>query len=91
MKHFHRYEKTILGKNNYVVFRCNLPNCNHYIAEKLAIGKQSICNRCGDTFILDKRAMKFVKPYCVNCVKGKKTPSHDKLLEFIEANDMSSS
>lgn len=89
-KHVHRYEKTILGKKGYTVFRCNLPDCTHYLAAKVAEGKLCICNRCGDEMLLDKRAMKFVKPYCVNCVKMKKRPSHDKLLEYIEANDLSS-
>lgn len=87
--HIHRYEKTILGKNNYVVFRCNLPNCAHYVNSKLVEGKITLCNRCGEEMILDKRAMKFVKPYCVNCVKVRKSASHDKLLDFIEANDTS--
>ncbi len=91
MKHIHRYEKTVMGKNGYTVFRCNLPNCMHYVAAKLAEGKATICNRCGSEMILDRRAMKFVKPYCVDCVKVRKSKSHDKLLEFIEANDMSSS
>ena len=87
MNHIHRYEKTVLGKNGYTVFRCNLPECTHYVAARLAEGKKTICNRCGDEMILDKRAMRFVKPYCVNCVKTKKSEAHDKLLEFIEANN----
>jgi late competence protein required for DNA uptake (superfamily II DNA/RNA helicase) len=81
--HVHRYERAILGKKGYTVFRCNLPDCNHYISAKLAEGKLTICNRCGNQMLLDRRAMKFVKPYCVDCVKVKKSDTHDKLLEFI--------
>ena len=84
-KHIHRYEKIILGKNGYVVFRCNLPDCSHYIAERLARGKKSICNRCGDEMVLDTRAMKLVKPHCVDCIEIKtKTNKHDDILEFLE-------
>ena len=84
MKHIHRYEKTILGKNNYIIFRCNLPSCPHYVSAKLAEGKLTLCNRCGEQMLLDKRAMRFVKPYCVNCVQIKKKDIHEKILEFLE-------
>ncbi len=88
MKHIHRYEKTILGKNGYTVFRCNLPSCTHYVAANLALGRLTICNRCGEQMILDKRAARLTKPHCVNCIQVKKKSSqHDKLLEFIEAHD----
>ncbi len=84
MRHIHRYERAILGKNNYVVYKCNLPDCNHYISEKLIKGKRSLCNRCGDQMIMDSRAMKLVKPHCINCIAIRKKPEHDKLLEFVE-------
>lgn len=82
--HVHRYEKVILGKKGYTVFRCNLPNCNHYIAEKLAAGKESVCNRCGNVMILDKRAMRLTRPHCVDCIQVRKKGEHDTLLEFLE-------
>lgn len=88
MKHIHRYEKTILGKKNYVVFRCNLPDCSHYLVYKFAIGKKCLCNRCDNEMILDFRAAQFVKPYCVDCVKTKKKDDYDKLLEYIEKTVM---
>lgn len=82
--HTHRYERKVLGKNGYTVFRCNLPDCMHYIAATLAEGKKTICNRCGCEMILDKRAIKLEKPHCVDCIETKKSEAHDKLLEFIE-------
>jgi formylmethanofuran dehydrogenase subunit E len=88
-KHTHRYEKVIMGKKNTVFFRCNFPSCTHYLQAKLAEGKLSICNRCGNEFILDRRAMKFVKPYCVNCTAiKKKSPEHDTILEFLGAHNL---
>ena len=91
MRHIHRYEKKVLGRKGYTVFACNLPDCKHYIAANLAEGKRTICNRCGGEMILDKRAMRLVKPHCADCIEvRKKGPSHDKLLEFLEANDLHS-
>lgn len=84
MAHVHRYEKVILGKKGYTVFKCNLPLCNHYIQAKLAEGKMTLCNRCGNEMLLDKRAMKLVKPHCADCIIVKKKDSHDALLEYLE-------
>lgn len=91
IQHTHRYERAILGKDpskGYVIFRCNLPDCGYYIAARLVRGKRTICNRCGNDMLMDARAMKLEKPHCVDCIKVKKKPSHDKLLEYIEVNDL---
>ena len=71
MNHLHRYEKVILGKNNYTVFRCNLPLCNHYIREELAGGKLCLCNRCNEPMELDSKIMKLRLPHCHNCTKSR--------------------
>lgn len=83
-KHVHRYEKTVLGKNGYTVFRCNLPACSHYVHEKLVAGKRALCNRCGGEMIMDTRAMKLTKPHCSECIQVRKKPEHDTILEFLE-------
>ena len=83
--HIHRYEKTVIGKNNYTIFRCNLPDCMHYIAAKLAEGKQTLCNRCGEVMILDKRAMTLIKPHCVDCIEVRKKEGHDAILDFLSS------
>lgn len=86
--HTHRYERVVMGKNNYVAFKCNLPTCPHYVSEALVAGKLSICNRCGGTFILDNRAMKLVKPHCIDCVevkiKAEKKEEFNALADFLE-------
>lgn len=84
----HRYEKKVLGRRGYTVFACNLPGCEHYIRAELAKNKISLCNRCGKEMILDTRALKLVKPHCVDCIEIRsKAPIHDKLLEYIENQD----
>jgi late competence protein required for DNA uptake (superfamily II DNA/RNA helicase) len=83
--HIHRYEKVILGKNGYTVFKCNLPDCAHYVAAKLVNGKQSICNRCGNVMIMDARAMKLTKVHCVDCIEVRKKENHDAILDFLNS------
>ena len=70
--HLHRYERVILGKNNYTVFRCNLPLCSHYLREELANGKACLCNRCNQPMTLDAKIMKLRLPHCHNCTQPKK-------------------
>lgn len=71
--HVHKYERVILGKNNYVVFRCTLPYCQHYIREALAAGKACICNRCGNEMHLDSKSMKLRFPHCHTCTAPRQT------------------
>jgi late competence protein required for DNA uptake (superfamily II DNA/RNA helicase) len=77
-----------MGKDKNTFFRCNLPDCNHYVQSKLVKGKRTLCNRCNNEMIMDARAMKLEKPHCVDCIKVRRKPSHDKLLEYIEAQDI---
>lgn len=72
--HVHMYQRKDIGKapNSYIVYACALPNCTHYIAEQFAMGKQSLCNKCGNEFYLDKYVIQGVRvnPYCPDC-RGK--------------------
>jgi hypothetical protein len=80
--HLHRYERVILGKNNYTVFRCNLPLCSHYLREELANGKRCLCNRCNQPMELDGKTMKLRLPHCHTCTK----PKPKKRIENVEVN-----
>ena len=43
----HYYRRVRMGKDKkYVVFRCILPNCSHYVPKELAIGRQAVCWKC---------------------------------------------
>ena len=48
--HIHKYQKAKLG--NFVVFKCMLPGCPHYIRRELVIGRESICWNCNTKMIL---------------------------------------
>ena len=87
--HLHRYTRKKLGKNNYIVFKCNLAGCDHYVRKELAEGKIAECNRCGQPFILTKAAMQLAKPHCIKCVVPKDKETHDAIKEFLEQSETS--
>jgi hypothetical protein len=79
----HRYRRSIgrLTKHNKEsgfkdVFKCTLPNCTHYAKDFLILGKESICNKCGQVFILPMatRALTNV-PHCKKCTKKRYKPT----------------
>ena len=66
--HIHKYKKDILGKD-YVIYRCVLPGCTHYLPERLIKGKFCVCWRCGEPFIIK---LLHSKPHCDDCIEKKK-------------------
>lgn len=54
----HRYRRTELGKNKYVVYSCILTNCTHYLSKSLMLGKESLCHRCEGTLILTQEHLR---------------------------------
>ena len=74
--HVHKYHRRRLGASSQV-WACALPNCTHYQPkhmESMVEGKQSICNQCGDEFILNVDALSEDKPRCENCRLGRDKP-----------------
>lgn len=62
--HIHKYLKVVAGQNNFVVYRCMLPSCRHFLRKEFAYGQESICWKCGNTFILTQKHRRQVKPTC---------------------------
>lgn len=52
-----------------MVFFCALPDCSYKTNTSLALGKRSICWRCGNDFIMDEYSLRLAKPHCSNCHK----------------------
>jgi hypothetical protein len=70
----HRYVKFNYKKpGTATLWRCILPNCGHYVVDKLVIGRQSICNRCNHVFEMKLSNLTQKKPHCLVCTK-KGTP-----------------
>ena len=64
----HKYQLVDIGRNKkYLVYRCMLPNCTHYLPHRnLIIGKESLCSNCSRQFIIGKDET-LVKPVCHIC------------------------
>lgn len=90
-QHVHKYQKRKLGKNkDYVVFACALPNCRHYIAPQLAIGKASLCNKCGEIFLITaemaRPGREQLKPHCDSCTRGRKVKVPSSIIDEFMRN-----
>jgi hypothetical protein len=78
MKHkIHKYERSTLGKNEHIIYRCKLPGCGHYILNKeLAEGRLSLCwgKDCNNATQISKQMIqKEIKhPMCTKCKELRK-------------------
>lgn len=64
-KHTHRLKRHKYN-NGTIVYFCTL-DCNFKIDPKLAIGKLSVCNRCGEPFYLTEYSITLKEPHCGKC------------------------
>lgn len=69
-KHVHKLKK-IKYKSGNVSFFCVL-DCSYKISQPLALGKETICWRCGQPFKMTEYTLRLVKPHCEACHKPKK-------------------
>lgn len=72
--HVHKYKRAKLGKNKqFVVYRCVLPDCTHYLAEHHIVGQRNVCWVCGKPHIIyrDSNGV-LARPHCKSCTKSKK-------------------
>lgn len=67
--HCHKYYRVDIGQRKpYVVYRCALPRCTHYLQRELITAKESICWECGERFIVTKANLNQEKLRCMACV-----------------------
>jgi len=63
------------------IFFCALPKCTKKLKIGLALGKESICWRCGEPFIMNEYSIRLAKPHCEDCHKSKDEPQHIELVK----------
>ena len=80
--HLHKYQRTILGRRNWLIYRCMVPGCTHYIDADLILNRLCECWRCGNAMAINKRAALLAKPHCDDCVRSPKKDEVDKLTEL---------
>jgi len=80
--HLHEYRKQKLGNKGYLIFKCTVPGCNHYVPLNLALGRLCKCNRCGEAMVIGQYAKRLARPHCDDCIKGKDSDDINKLREM---------
>jgi len=91
-QHIHKYRRVDIGREiPYYVMQCSMEGCSHYIPMKTKLscpilkGKISICNKCGDRFELDRRALRQALPTCITCVVSPKKAKITSAMQFLES------
>lgn len=69
-EHVHKFKRHTYETGSKIFF-CTLPKCNKKTKVALALGKECICWRCGEPFILSEYSIRLVKPHCDDCHKSK--------------------
>lgn len=89
-QHTHKYYRVILKKRSksnvptgedYVVYKCALPGCTHYVARILANNRNSICWQCKEEFTLSMKHLRYKRPRCNKCMNktsDKQVNNNDK-------------
>lgn len=62
-RHFHRYKKDVLGRA-YVIYKCTLPGCSHYIPANLLVNRLALCGECEEVIVIDKLKAQQAIPRC---------------------------
>lgn len=84
----HRYQKLINGKGT-AIWRCTLPNCRHYLVDRMVLGQLSVCNRCdNEVFEMKIPNLDQKKPHCLKCTrphstKGRKGQTKDTIKDIL--------
>lgn len=86
-EHVHKYKRVIMGGKRivlkdgkkyierapgYMVYKCVLPGCAHYVPRELAEGRKSVCWRCGGELVMTNRNLWQVKPVHRECTRSVK-------------------
>lgn len=75
LNHIHSYIKF---KKRPGFFRCNSPDCTHFIERDAILNKLSLCTSCGNQMILTREDLRRAKPKCLDCANTKKAKAHRK-------------
>ena len=92
-KHPHKYKRHRYKTGTEVYF-CTLPNCTHRVECAFTLGKESICNRCGEKFLMDEYSIRLAEPHCQACkvtkvdsnIEVKVSVDTDSILDKVLAN-----
>ncbi len=79
MNHVHTY---VRYKARPGYYRCDAPDCTHFLDKENVQGKLSRCTVCGDQMILSREDLRRARPKCMNCSNTKTAKMHRKAQEL---------
>ena len=91
--HIHKYKKINLSQTKgktFLVYRCQVPTCTHYIPLNLAEGRVCECNRCGGVMVITKQTLTrsnggaMALPHCDDCIVRKNADQILDVASFLE-------
>lgn len=69
----HKYMKVVFNNRQggtTEIWRCILPNCQHYLVGEMVLGKLCLCNRCEENvFEMNRSHLSKKWPHCLDCTK----------------------
>jgi len=81
----HKYKKIRFRESGFVVYKCILSGCSHYVPPELLIGRKSVCWRCGGEHTIND--IKLAKQVCEDCRdlrrKTKKKKFNDSTIDTL--------
>ena len=87
-KHIHKFRRHKY-RTGSVVYFCAGGDCTIKMVPAMAIGKTSICWRCGEPFQMNEYSVRLAKPHCEKCHQPK--ASKDNKEEYTEEESPSTS
>ncbi len=82
--HLHKYQRTTLGSKKFLIYRCMIPGCTHYVDAKLILNRICECWRCSNAMVINKYASQLAKPHCDDCIEKQRSDRINKLGEMFE-------
>lgn len=65
----HSYQRSPYNKE---VYRCIKPTCSHYQKKGYLLGKEALCTKCDEPFILTREQLRNKNTVCVACSRSPK-------------------
>lgn len=87
LKHTHEYVRVAQKSDDKreIRYRCQNPDCTHYIQRSLVINKRTICSLCHvQETIMDYENARRANPVCFKCCKSKRSAAIREKSELFE-------
>lgn len=75
---------TIVRAKTEGYWKCKHPDCSYFVPRSYIEGKSSLCNGCGEKFVLQMEDFKRSFPKCINCKQTKEAKEFQRKKKILE-------